>query len=213
MDRGLGIAAGDCGARHSCAPTVTRTRRRSNRAARDAVVIRFNPPVGQAAPGQSVVLYRGDEVLGGGLSAGQPEAAAAVPPTPEQVVIGILAVVLGCLAVTGRHTRRGRRGTGCISSARSAAWRSSRALSGNGCFRRPPQWRVTGAAASSSAPGPWDAGVSLPLIGIRVTPVAIVGLLVAAVGLSLVLLFERIPSTVRAKAPTPASRLEDDDSV
>ena len=50
-----------------------------------------------------------------------------------------------------------------------------------------------GAAASASAPGPWDAGVSLPLIGIRVTPVAIVGLLVAAVGLSLVLLFERIP--------------------
>ncbi len=33
----------------------------------DAVVIRFTTPVGQAAPGQSVVLYRGDEVLGGGL--------------------------------------------------------------------------------------------------------------------------------------------------
>jgi tRNA-uridine 2-sulfurtransferase len=33
----------------------------------DAVVIRFESPVSQAAPGQSVVLYRGDEVLGGGL--------------------------------------------------------------------------------------------------------------------------------------------------
>jgi tRNA-specific 2-thiouridylase len=33
----------------------------------DAVLIRFERPVDQAAPGQSVVLYRGDEVLGGGL--------------------------------------------------------------------------------------------------------------------------------------------------
>jgi hypothetical protein len=43
--------------------------------------------------------------------------------------------------------------------------------------------------------------------------VAIVGLLVAAVGLSLVLLFERVPGTVRVAAPTPTSRLEDNDSV
>jgi tRNA-specific 2-thiouridylase len=33
----------------------------------DTVRIRFDSPVDQAAPGQSVVLYRGDEVLGGGL--------------------------------------------------------------------------------------------------------------------------------------------------
>jgi tRNA-specific 2-thiouridylase len=33
----------------------------------DTVRIRFEHPVDQAAPGQSVVLYRGDEVLGGGL--------------------------------------------------------------------------------------------------------------------------------------------------
>jgi hypothetical protein len=33
------------------------------------------------------------------------------------------------------------------------------------------------------------------------------------VGLSLVLLFERVPGAVRAGAPTRASRLDDDDSV
>jgi len=33
----------------------------------DTVRVRFDAPVDQAAPGQSVVLYRGDEVLGGGL--------------------------------------------------------------------------------------------------------------------------------------------------
>jgi tRNA-uridine 2-sulfurtransferase len=33
----------------------------------DRALIRFDAPVDQAAPGQSVVLYRGDEVLGGGV--------------------------------------------------------------------------------------------------------------------------------------------------
>ncbi len=34
---------------------------------RDGAMIRFEQPVDRAAPGQSVVLYRGDEVLGGGM--------------------------------------------------------------------------------------------------------------------------------------------------
>jgi tRNA-uridine 2-sulfurtransferase len=34
---------------------------------RDRVMLEFDDPVDQAAPGQSVVLYRGDEVLGGGV--------------------------------------------------------------------------------------------------------------------------------------------------
>jgi len=33
----------------------------------DRVLLRFDAPVDQAAPGQSVVLYRRDEVLGGGV--------------------------------------------------------------------------------------------------------------------------------------------------
>jgi tRNA-uridine 2-sulfurtransferase len=33
----------------------------------DEIRVRFDVPVDQAAPGQSLVLYRGDEVLGGGL--------------------------------------------------------------------------------------------------------------------------------------------------
>jgi tRNA-specific 2-thiouridylase len=33
----------------------------------DRVLLEFDSPVDQAAPGQSVVLYRGDEVLGGGV--------------------------------------------------------------------------------------------------------------------------------------------------
>ena len=137
-----------------------------------------------------------------------------MPPTPEQVVIGIIAVLAGCLAVTtsayaGRLTRNWLY---YLCTAGSLAFVVG--VVGQRVFPSPAAVARLGAvAASTSSPGPWDAGVSLPLIGIRVTPVAIVGLLVAAVGLSLVLLFERVPGTVRAVASTRASRLEDDDSV
>ena len=136
-----------------------------------------------------------------------------MPPTPEQVVIGILAVVLGCLAVTGSAYAARQTGNWLYFICTVGSLAFVAGVIGQRVFPTPAAVARYGGAASSSAPGPWDAGVSLPLIGIRVTPVAIVGLLVAAVGLSLVLLFERIPSTVRAKPPTPASRLEDDDSV
>lgn len=137
-----------------------------------------------------------------------------MPPTPEQVVIGIIAVLTGCLAMTtsvaaARHTGNWLY---YICTVGSLAFVTG--VVGQRVFPSSAAIAKLGAAvAATSAPGPWDAGVSLPLIGIRVTPVAIVGLLVAAVGLSLVLLFERIPGTVRLAAPTPTSRLEDDDSV
>ena len=137
-----------------------------------------------------------------------------MPPTPEQVVIGILAVLAGCLAVTtsvyaGRLTGNWLYYLCAVGSLAFVA-----GVVGQRVFPSPGAVARLGAvAASTSVPGPWDAGVSLPLIGIRVTPVAIVGLLFAAVGLSLVLLFERIPSTARARELTRASRLEDDDSV
>ena len=137
-----------------------------------------------------------------------------MPPTPEQVVIGILAVLAGCLIVTtsasaGRQTGNWLYYVCTIGSLAFVA-----GVVGQRVFPSPAAVARLGAsAAAASAPGPWDAGVSLPLIGIRVTPVAIVGLLMAAVGVSLVLLFERVPGTVRTAAPPLASRLEDDDSI
>jgi hypothetical protein len=137
-----------------------------------------------------------------------------VPPTPEQIVIGIVAVLAGCLAVTtsahaGRQTGNWLYFICTIGSLAFVA-----GVVGQRVFPSPAAIAHFGpVAASTSSPGPWDAGVSLPLIGIRVTPVAIVGLLIAAVGLSLVLLFERIPATAGATVPARASRLDDDDSV
>ena len=134
-----------------------------------------------------------------------------MPPTPEQVVIGILAVLAGCLAVTmsayiGRQT-----GNWLYYLCTAGSLAFVVGVVGQRAFPSPAA--VARLGATASVPGPWDAGVSLPLIGIRVTPVAIVGLLIAAVGLSLVLLFERVPSAVRPAAPVRTSRLDDDDSV
>jgi hypothetical protein len=137
-----------------------------------------------------------------------------VPPTPEQIVIGIIAVLAGCVAVTtssyaGRQTGNWLYYICTIGSLAFVA-----GVVGQRVFPSPAAVAHLGASlAQASSPGPWDAGVSLPLIGIRVTPVAIVGLLVAAVGLSLVLLFERVPGTTRATVPARASRLDDNDSV
>ncbi len=136
-----------------------------------------------------------------------------MPPTPEQVVIGILAVLAGCLAVTTSAYAARQTGNWLYYICTVGSLAFVVGVVGQRVFPSPAAIARLGSAAAASAPGPWDAGVSLPLIGIRVTPVAIVGLLVAAVGLSLVLLFERIPAKAREAVPARASQLEDDDSV
>ncbi len=137
-----------------------------------------------------------------------------MPPTPAQVVIGIFSVLAGCLAMTTSTAAARHTGNWLYYICTVGSLAFVVGVIGQRVFPSPAAIARLGAtAASTSAPGPWDAGVSLPLIGIRVTPVGIAGLLVAAVGLSLVLLFERVPGTVRIAAPTRASRLEDDDSV
>ncbi|MHB8489648.1 MAG: hypothetical protein ACYDCS_10650 [Candidatus Dormibacteria bacterium] len=137
-----------------------------------------------------------------------------MPPTPAQVVIGILAVLGGCLAVTASAYVARRTGNWLYYLCTLGSFAFVLGVVAQRVFPSPAAVaRLGAAAASTSVPGPWDAGVTLPLIAIRVTPVAIVGLLIAAVGLSLVLLFERVPGTARTAVPTRASRLEDNDSV
>ncbi len=137
-----------------------------------------------------------------------------MPPTIGQVVLGSLAILAGCLAITGsvvaaRHTANWLFFVCALGGAAFVA-----GVAGQRAFPSPAAVaRLGPSQASVSTPGPWDAGVLLPILGIRVTPVAIGGLLVAAVGLSLVLLFERVPGTARTPAAARASRLEDDDSI
>jgi len=72
--------------------------------------------------------------------------------------------------------------------------------------------RLGNAAAQSSAPGPWDAGVSVPVLGIRLTPISLAGMLIAAVGLSLVLMFEPPPQEDR-RSQRSLLTLDEEDSV
>ena len=135
------------------------------------------------------------------------------PPAPTDVIIAIIAVVAGCIA-----------GAAAVYSA----WRSGNGLgylTGIGCtafvigiagqrtFPSAAAVRALGQAlAQTSRPGPWDAGVSLPLIGLRMTPVTLVGILVAALGVSLMLLFEHIPDPARVRVVRHRP-LEEDDAV
>jgi hypothetical protein len=137
-----------------------------------------------------------------------------MPPTVGQVVLGIIAVLAGCLATTSAVVAARHTGNWLFFLCALGAAAFAAGVVGQRVFPSSDAVARFGqSSASVSIPGPWDAGVLLPVIGVRVTPVAIGGLLVAAVGLSLVLLFERVPGAARVRAPARASRLEDDDSI
>jgi hypothetical protein len=137
-----------------------------------------------------------------------------MPPTVAQVVLGIIAVLAGCLATTSAVVAARHTGNWLFFICALGAAAFVAGVVGQRVFPSASAVARFGqSSASVSIPGPWDAGVLLPIVGIRVTPVAISGLLVAAVGLSLVLLFERVPGTVRTLAAAGTSRLEDDDSI
>ncbi|MEA2637139.1 MAG: hypothetical protein QOE18_196 [Chloroflexota bacterium] len=137
-----------------------------------------------------------------------------MPPMVGQVILGIIAVLAGCLATTSAVVAARHTGNWLFFICALGATAFVAGVVGQRVFPSPDAVARFGqSSASLSIPGPWDAGVLLPIVGIRVTPVAIGGLLVAAVGLSLVLLFERVPGTVRAPATARASRLEDEDSI
>jgi formate hydrogenlyase subunit 3/multisubunit Na+/H+ antiporter MnhD subunit len=124
-----------------------------------------------------------------------------LPPTPGQVVVGILAVFAGALIA-------------CVSAflaRRSHNWLHYLAAVGGlaivaGIIGQ--QTIVDGAAV-----GPWDAGIGVPLIGVRVDPVAAGGILLALVGATLTLLFERVTDEAGAPRPLVHRALEDDDAI
>jgi len=104
-----------------------------------------------------------------------------------QVILGIIAVLAGCLATTSAVVAARHTGNWLFFICALGATAFVAGVVGQRVFPSPDAVARFGqSSASVSIPGPWDAGVLLPIVGIRVTPVAIGGLLVAAVGLSLV---------------------------
>ena len=136
-----------------------------------------------------------------------------MPPGIGDVVLASISVAIACVAGAAAIRAGYRSGNwfAFLCAAGCAAFVAG--VAGQRTFPSAATVQRLGqVAASTSIPGPWDAGVSLPLVSIRLTPVAVIGILVAALGLSLLLLFERVPDRVASSWPAPR-RLEEDDSV
>jgi disulfide bond formation protein DsbB len=133
-----------------------------------------------------------------------------MPPSPADVVLGIVAVVVACLAgifavQAAWHDRR----LWLVCAAGCAA--AAAGVVGQRTF--PSEDLVTRLgrdAAARQVPGPWDAGVGIPVLGLHLTPLTLVGILMAIAGLSLVLFLEpaAVSGTLGRSAP-----LEEDDQV
>ena len=135
-----------------------------------------------------------------------------MPPTAAQVVIGsaTVAVALVIAAYAIRAVLQGHRlwavcAAGCVLVVAGVVGQrtfpSADAVS-----------KVGRDEAARQLPGAWDAGVGVPLVGLHVTPVALVGLLLTVAGTSLVLFFEAPPAELGATGPA-LPRLEEDDAV
>ena len=68
-------------------------------------------------------------------------------------------------------------------------------------------------AAAGSPTNLWTASITVPVIGVAISQVAVVGLLMALVGTSLVLFFERVVPEDLRWHPRPRRWLDEDDRV
>src|ERR1700732_1198629 len=122
-------------------------------------------------------------------------------PSVAEIVTGTLAVALACTggayAVTA-GLRPGNRlwlvcATGCLLVVLGVVGQRSFPTAD-------AVGRVGRDQAARQLAGPWDAGVPIPVLGLHVTPVALVGLLLTVAGTSLVLFFEALPTVPPARA-------------
>jgi hypothetical protein len=125
-----------------------------------------------------------------------------MPPTTAEIVIGCTAVILGCMAAAATFAAARQTGN----------WLYWLCALGSTLFVFGVIGQQVFPAPTLSVPGLWQAGVSLPLLGLRVTPVAVGGLMLAALGLSLVLLFEA-PRPARTVVIESAGPTEELDSI
>lgn len=123
-----------------------------------------------------------------------------VAPTPGQVFIGVAAVLAGALIAT----------TSAFVARRSGNWLHHLGTAGGLLI-------VAGVvgqrSAAGGATGLWAAGITVPLLGVQLDPVAAAGIILALLGLVLTLLFERAPDADEQPRRLVHRRLEDDDAV
>jgi hypothetical protein len=126
----------------------------------------------------------------------------AVPlaPTPGQVVLGVLTVLVGALIATAS----------AFMARRSHNWLHYLTAAGGLLIVAGVVGQRT---VSGSAMGAWDAGISVPVIGVRLNPVAAAGMILTLVGLTVTLLFERVVDESERPGPLVHRPLEDDDAI
>jgi hypothetical protein len=137
---------------------------------------------------------------------------AAGPPHLQNVVVAIACVLAGTLgalvaAMAGWRSRNWLAyacSLGCAVFALGVV--GQRGFPSSAAIQR-----LGLAAARTSTPGPFDAGVTIPVVNLQMTPISLVGVLIAALGLSLVLIFE----SSAHQRPTGRSLrpLHDDDTI
>lgn len=132
-------------------------------------------------------------------------------PSAGNVVVAIVTVIVACLAgtVSIELARRSRNWLHYLTVAGCGLLVAG--IVGQRVFPNDDETRQLGAVvASQLSPGPWDAGLQVPLTSLQITPVAVVGLVVIAVGAALVLFF---PDAARGPVPQRGSRerLEQED--
>jgi hypothetical protein len=127
--------------------------------------------------------------------------AVALPPTPAQVAIGILAVLAGALTAS----------VSVFLAQRSHNWLHGIAALGGLLIVAGVVGQRT--ATDAAGFGPWDAGIAVPVVGIHVDVLTAAGVVLCLVGLTLTLLFERVPSDGEVSRPLVHRALEDDDAV
>jgi hypothetical protein len=133
-----------------------------------------------------------------------------MPPSLADVLLGAAAVVLACVAgaYAVRAACHGPRlwlvcAAGCAAAAAGIV--GQRSFPSEDVVAR-----LGRGAAARQVPGPWDAGVGIPVVGLRLTPVTLTGILLAVAGLSLVLFLEPAEATA---APGRSLPLEEDDDI
>jgi hypothetical protein len=68
-------------------------------------------------------------------------------------------------------------------------------------------------AAGNQTPGPWDAGISIPVIDVKVTPVAVGGFFLALAGTSVVLFLEPADRGRSPRRQRVLPSLDEEDAV
>lgn len=123
------------------------------------------------------------------------------PPTPGQVVLGILAVLGGALITT----------VSAFLAWRSRNWLYHLGTLGGVLIVAGTIGQRT--VADGAAVGAWDAGLSVPVIGVRIDAVLAGGIILTLLGLTVTLLFERVVEETDRPRPLVHRALEDDDAI